>query len=116
MSSIVYSAIGTANLGFKPLDFKSASLDPQVKDKVGSWFISTNDPALTETQKEADKANPQSLQFRAQLLKEMGLAENDITSMSAVSQNTLNNNIAKVVHERLMASGQTQGAYVNTLA
>src|SRR3546814_11406242 len=68
-SSLVYSAVGTANLGFKPLDFKSASLDPKLKDKVGDWFISTNDPALTETQKEADGKNPLSTKIRAELLQ-----------------------------------------------
>ncbi|MDD2467061.1 MAG: hypothetical protein PHI97_23960 [Desulfobulbus sp.] len=41
MSSLVYSAIGTANLGFKPIDFKNASVDPKTKDQVGSELYSS---------------------------------------------------------------------------
>jgi len=105
MSSLTYSAIGTA---------------PQYrvdisKVKPGKMMV-TDDPAPTAEQAAQDAATSAGQQMRASLLKTMGLKEGDLGKMQPETRADLEQSMASVIHQQLSAAGSKPGAYVDLSA
>lgn len=105
MSSLTYSAIGTA---------------PQyridiTKVKPGKMMV-TDDPAPSANQAAQDAATSAGQQMRASLLKTMGLTEGDLGKMRSDTRSDLEQSMASVIHQQLSAAGSQPGAYLDVSA
>lgn len=105
MSSLTYSAIGTA---------------PQYrvdisKVKPGKLMV-TDDPAPTADQAAQDAATSAGQQMRAALLKTMGLTEADLGRMQPETRADLEQSMASAIHQQLSTAASPPGAYLDVSA
>lgn len=105
MSSLTYSAIGTA---------PQYRIDVS-KVKPGKMMV-TDDPALTATQAAQDGATSAGQQMRASLLKTMGLTEADLGKMQPETRTDLEQSMASAIHQQLSSAGSKPGSYLDVSA
>ena len=75
-----------------------------------------NAPIPTASQIAADKSAPPAQQMRDFLLKDMGVAEQDMLKMPPDARADLQAQMDAVVHAKLKENGAAPGAYVNLVA
>ena len=105
MSSLTYSAIGTA---------------PQYrvdisKVKPGQLMV-TDNPAPTAEQAAQDAATSAGQQMRAALLMTMGLTEADLGRMQPEARADLEQSMAGAIRQQLSTAGSPPGAYLDVSA
>ena len=111
MSSLVYSAIGAANIRGSQYKLDLKSLDP------GMLMVS-NDPSPTDSQAADDAKTPLAQQLRASMLQTMGLNEGSLSQMKPQTRADLETQMAREIHEQILSTGSAapNGSFVDMKA
>ena len=112
MTTLTYCAIGTA----PQYRINLNTIDPKNADTFADMLISTSDgqPGAAEAAKDA--RNPLATKIRQQLLDQMEMTESDLGRMPDATRNSFEQKMQTVVHEQILASGTSSGAYLDTQA
>jgi hypothetical protein len=111
MSSLIYSAVGTAMIRGPQYKLDLAKLDP------GMLMVTNDEPSPSAAQAADDAKTPLAQQLRASMLQTMGLSEDSLGQMRPETRTDLETQMAREIHNQIVSSGSApSGSFVDVKA